>query len=69
MPASIKRAEWLWLIVRLPDTGVILVQDIPAFKLPLHDAPVEGPGIQDKIVDIGLLPLPELWWAVFVKGG
>ena len=44
LPASTKLAEWLWLIVRLPDAGVVLDQGIPVFKVPADDAPVEGPG-------------------------
>ncbi len=58
LPIRIKLAEWLWLIVRLLDAGIILVQGIPVIEIPLHHAPAEGPGMQDKIVDIGLLPLP-----------
>ena len=34
---------------------------------PAMDA-AEGPGVQEKVVDIGLLPLPELGWAVFAEG-
>ena len=60
LPASIKLTEWLWLIVGLPDTGIILVQRVPVLEVPLHEAPVEGLSVEDKIVDIGLLPLPEL---------
>ena len=44
--ASIKLAEWLGLIVRLPDTSVILVQGIAVVEIPPHDAPVKGPSIE-----------------------
>jgi len=64
LPASIKLTEWLGLIVRLPDTSVVLIQGVPVFKPPADDAPVEGLGIQHKVVDIGLLPFPQLGWTV-----
>ncbi len=68
LPASVKRTQRLWFIVRLPDTGIILVEGVPVLKPPAHYASVEGAGMQDKGVDKRLLPLPELGWAVFAEG-
>ena len=59
--------RWLWLVVRLAYTRVVLVQGALVFKPPSDHTPVKSPGIQHKVVDIGLPPFPELGWAVFAK--
>jgi hypothetical protein len=40
--------------------GIISVEGFPILEVPLGNASVEGAGVQQKMVDIGLLILPNL---------
>ncbi len=53
LPASVQLAEWLRLIVGLPDPCVVLVQGMPILEPPLRGTLVEGASVLDEVAGDG----------------
>src|SRR5215813_7138078 len=60
--------QGLGAIVGVPNTGIIAVECGPIFEIPLCDKPIKRPGVQDEVVNVGLLELPELGRGMLAQG-
>ena len=60
--------QGLGSVVRLPDTPIITIQRLPILEIPLYDKPIKRPGIQEKVINIGLLILPQLGRGMLADG-